>query len=289
MSPPREPPPASGAAGGGATRARNVTQHVPRPPRKHTNKSRSRPRPRPRPSRPGIAGPARAPVRGRRGASYIIHCSLEHGFYIMFQFSILISFPARIWKCEFYNTIGISKHRPAANASHTSLHRRARRRFLRKCAGNCRKKQTSGGRVRESRHRYVITVTVSVRAPRPAPPPAGATLVRGVTDGRTRIPTLLFPNFKQYFLHFLLYPNLLLAIIRVDMEFICHHIIVTHSSFAKIPTEFGKRLKALRSLKTAHHRRPPQTGLALRLMMELEGGHRNSVIKRRNPIEFGLV
>ncbi|GBP64571.1 Signal-induced proliferation-associated 1-like protein 1 [Eumeta japonica] len=26
-----------------------------------------------------------------------------------------------------------------------------------------------------------------------------------------------------------------------------------------------------------------------RLMMELEGGHRNSVIKRRNPIEFGLV
>ncbi|GBP38586.1 hypothetical protein EVAR_96188_1 [Eumeta japonica] len=25
------------------------------------------------------------------------------------------------------------------------------------------------------------------------------------------------------------------------------------------------------------------------LMMELEGGHRNSVIKRRNPIEFGLV
>ncbi|GBP49189.1 hypothetical protein EVAR_46207_1 [Eumeta japonica] len=23
--------------------------------------------------------------------------------------------------------------------------------------------------------------------------------------------------------------------------------------------------------------------------MELEGGHRNSVIKRRNPIEFGLV
>ncbi|GBP57044.1 hypothetical protein EVAR_45799_1 [Eumeta japonica] len=27
----------------------------------------------------------------------------------------------------------------------------------------------------------------------------------------------------------------------------------------------------------------------LRLMMELEGGHRNSVIKRRNPIEFGLV
>ncbi|GBP04810.1 hypothetical protein EVAR_3731_1 [Eumeta japonica] len=28
---------------------------------------------------------------------------------------------------------------------------------------------------------------------------------------------------------------------------------------------------------------------AKRLMMELEGGHRNSVIKRRNPIEFGLV
>ncbi|GBP38589.1 hypothetical protein EVAR_96191_1 [Eumeta japonica] len=26
-----------------------------------------------------------------------------------------------------------------------------------------------------------------------------------------------------------------------------------------------------------------------RLMMELEGGHRNSVVKRRNPIEFGLV
>ncbi|GBP63175.1 TraB domain-containing protein [Eumeta japonica] len=26
-----------------------------------------------------------------------------------------------------------------------------------------------------------------------------------------------------------------------------------------------------------------------RLMMELEGGYRNSVIKRRNPIEFGLV
>ncbi|GBP82938.1 hypothetical protein EVAR_99729_1 [Eumeta japonica] len=26
-----------------------------------------------------------------------------------------------------------------------------------------------------------------------------------------------------------------------------------------------------------------------RSMMELEGGHRNSVIKRRNPIEFGLV
>ncbi|GBP63483.1 hypothetical protein EVAR_49536_1 [Eumeta japonica] len=25
------------------------------------------------------------------------------------------------------------------------------------------------------------------------------------------------------------------------------------------------------------------------LLMELEGGHRNSVIKRRNPIEFGLV
>ncbi|RVE44195.1 hypothetical protein evm_011150 [Chilo suppressalis] len=25
------------------------------------------------------------------------------------------------------------------------------------------------------------------------------------------------------------------------------------------------------------------------LMMELESGHRNSVIKRRNPIEFGLV
>ncbi|GBP41905.1 hypothetical protein EVAR_31668_1 [Eumeta japonica] len=25
------------------------------------------------------------------------------------------------------------------------------------------------------------------------------------------------------------------------------------------------------------------------LMMELEGGHRNHVIKRRNPIEFGLV
>ncbi|GBP76805.1 hypothetical protein EVAR_42655_1 [Eumeta japonica] len=25
------------------------------------------------------------------------------------------------------------------------------------------------------------------------------------------------------------------------------------------------------------------------LMMELEGGHRNSVTKRRNPIEFGLV
>ncbi|GBP62174.1 hypothetical protein EVAR_40625_1 [Eumeta japonica] len=25
------------------------------------------------------------------------------------------------------------------------------------------------------------------------------------------------------------------------------------------------------------------------LMMEPEGGHRNSVIKRRNPIEFGLV
>ncbi|GBP96582.1 hypothetical protein EVAR_87702_1 [Eumeta japonica] len=24
------------------------------------------------------------------------------------------------------------------------------------------------------------------------------------------------------------------------------------------------------------------------LLMELEGGHRNSVIKRRNPIEFGL-
>ncbi|GBP18802.1 hypothetical protein EVAR_93230_1 [Eumeta japonica] len=36
----------------------------------------------------------------------------------------------------------------------------------------------------------------------------------------------------------------------------------------------------------------PITGLeycCFRLMMELEGGHRNSVIKRRNPIEFGLV
>ncbi|GBP66386.1 hypothetical protein EVAR_88496_1 [Eumeta japonica] len=30
-------------------------------------------------------------------------------------------------------------------------------------------------------------------------------------------------------------------------------------------------------------------GKRRRLMMELEGGHRNSVIKRRNPIEFGLV
>ncbi|GBP84419.1 hypothetical protein EVAR_47806_1 [Eumeta japonica] len=40
-------------------------------------------------------------------------------------------------------------------------------------------------------------------------------------------------------------------------------------------------------------RRPmPSSGTymyRLRLMMELEGGHRNSVIKRRNPIEFGLV
>ncbi|GBP16178.1 hypothetical protein EVAR_9893_1 [Eumeta japonica] len=35
---------------------------------------------------------------------------------------------------------------------------------------------------------------------------------------------------------------------------------------------------------------PKLTKVALRadLLMELEGGHRNSVIKRRNPIEFGL-
>ncbi|GBP89055.1 hypothetical protein EVAR_61719_1 [Eumeta japonica] len=33
----------------------------------------------------------------------------------------------------------------------------------------------------------------------------------------------------------------------------------------------------------------PTPSTSKSLMMELEGGHRNSVIKQRNPIEFGLV